>query len=242
MTLLRAPTRRTPNDRSPPLSRTFLRAAAAVAGTTLAVGTVVAGSASAAPSPDGGNTVRGADDKWTASQALNLTNCVSTKFSGDYERVKTAVAAGAAQWEAATSNVNFTYVPAQDRSCTTRNTNVVFSVEPTKTSQYIARAFFPSSSKSSRNVLVNAKSLYSSGSWTPSNIMAHELGHVLGLRHEHTRPEAATCFEDNNWRPLTADDSASIMHYPQCNGTSSNLSMTSLDRDDIRKLYGGSGN
>ena len=64
MTLLRAPTRRTPNDRSPPLSRTFLRAAAAVAGTTLAVGTVVAGSASAAPSPDGGNTVRGADDKW----------------------------------------------------------------------------------------------------------------------------------------------------------------------------------
>jgi predicted transposase YbfD/YdcC len=76
-------------------------------------------------------------------------------------------------------------------------------VEPTKTSQYIARSFFPSSSKSSRNVLVNAKSLYSSGSWTPSNIMAHELGHVLGLRHEHTRPEAATCFEDNNWRPLT---------------------------------------
>ncbi|GAA4387654.1 hypothetical protein GCM10023153_02200 [Ornithinibacter aureus] len=202
------------------MSRTFLRAAAAVAGTTLAVGTVVAGSASATPSPDGGiptfqefvgstfqdedrgyivngdepattkgdlrrfydamvtetttpidglivNTVRGADDKWTASPALNLTYCVSTKFSGDYERVKTAMAAGAAQWEAATSNVNFTYVPAQDRSCTTRNTNVVSSVEPTKTSQYIARAFFPSSSKSSRNALVNAKSLYSSGSWDP---------------------------------------------------------------------------
>lgn len=135
------------------MSRTFLRTAAALAGTTLAVGTVVAGGASAAPSPSGGiptfqqfadstfqdedrgfivngdepattkgdlrrfygamvtetttpidglivNTVRGADDKWTASQALNLTYCVSTKFSGDYERVKTAMAAGAAQWEA----------------------------------------------------------------------------------------------------------------------------------------------
>jgi hypothetical protein len=59
-----------------------------------------------------------------------------------------------------------------------------------------------------------------------------------GLRHEHTRPESGTCFEDDNWRPLTPYDSSSIMHYPQCNGTSSNLSMTATDRHGAAALYG----
>ena len=163
---------------------------------------------------------------------------MSTKFGADYSRVVSAMAAGAGQWEAASSKINYTYVSSQDGNCNTRNSSVVFSVEPTKTTQYIARAFFPSTAKSGRNVLVNARSLYNSGTWTPSNIMAHELGHTLGFRHEHTRPEAGTCFEDNNWRPLTPYDSSSIMHYPQCNGTSSNLSMTYQDRAGVRALYG----
>ena len=184
------------------------------------------------------NTVRGVDDKWTASQALNLTYCVSTKFGTNHAKVVTAMATGTGLWEAASTKVNFTYVPSQDGACTTRNSSIVFSVEPTTTTQYIARAFFPSTSKRGRNILVNATSLYNSGSWTPGNIMGHELGHVLGFRHEHTRPEAGTCFEDNNWRPLTPYDSASIMHYPQCNGTSADLSMTDQDRAGIRALYG----
>ena len=183
------------------------------------------------------NRVNGQDDKWSASQALNLTYCVSTKFGSDYSRMVSAMASGAGQWEAASSKVNFVYVPAQDASCNTRNNNVLFSVEPVNSSTYIARAFFPSSPKRSRNVLVD-DSIWTSGSWTPSNIVAHELGHTLGFRHEHTRPESGTCFEDNNWRPLTPYDSASIMHYPQCNGSSDDLSMTDQDRTGIRALYG----
>lgn len=184
------------------------------------------------------NRVNGQDDKWTQAQVGNLTYCVSTKFGADYTRVVNAMNQGVALWEGASSAVNYVHVSSQDSSCSTRNSSVVFSVEPTKTQQYIARAFFPSTPKSGRNVLVNAKSLYNSGSWTPGNIMGHELGHTLGFRHEHTRPEAGTCFEDNNWRALTPYDSASIMHYPQCNGTSDDLSMTDQDRAGIRALYG----
>ncbi|QYJ03462.1 hypothetical protein KUV85_14165 [Nocardioides panacisoli] len=183
------------------------------------------------------NRTYSGDDLWSASQALDLTYCVSDQFGGDKSTIVNAMAQGAALWENATSGIDFSYVPSADSNCRTSNNSVLFSVEPTSTTQYIARAFFPSSPDSQRNVLVNADSLVSSGSWTPGNIMGHELGHTLGFRHEHTRPEAGTCFEDNNWRPLTPYDSASIMHYPQCNGSSSDLSFSSYDGQGVSQVY-----
>ena len=119
------------------------------------------------------------------------------------------------------------------------NTNVVFDVRPVNSGgQYLARAFFPNDPRSSRNVLIDNTAFGSIAPYTLAGILRHELGHTLGFRHEHTRPEAGTCFEDNNWRPLTAYDRASIMHYPQCNGSSTNLSMTETDRVGVRSLYG----
>ncbi len=179
----------------------------------------------------------GGDDVWSGSQVASLTYCVSTGFGADYGVVVSAMEQGAALWEGASSAIDFVYVPSQDGNCWTGNNSVLFSVEPTSTNQYIARAFFPSTGDSQRNVLVNSYALQTSG-WAPGNILGHELGHSLGFRHEHTRPEAGTCFEDNNWRPLTPYDSASIMHYPQCNGSSPDLSFSGYDGQGVRAVYG----
>ena len=123
-------------------------------------------------------------------------------------------------------------MPAQDATCNAQNTNVVFDVNPVNANgQYLARSFFPNSPRAERNVLIDNTAFQpgGTGSVPLANILGHELGHTLGFRHEHIRPEAnaTQCVEDNQFRGLTTYDSASVMHYPQCNGTSTTLAFTS---------------
>ena len=184
------------------------------------------------------NTVAGKDDRWSDAKVGNLTYCVSDKFGNRKASVVMAAAQGTALWERASSAIDFIHVKSADATCTVKNNAVVFPVQPTKATQFIARAFFPSSPDARRNILVNPVSLVTTPGWPPGNILGHELGHTLGFRHEHTRPEAGVCFENFSWRPLTPYDSASIMHYPQCNGTSLDLSFTRTDGQGVVALYG----
>jgi hypothetical protein len=184
------------------------------------------------------NLVGGKDDRWPQATASNLTYCVSqSSFGSQYSAVVSAMEAAAGAWEA-TANVNFVHVTSADADCTARTSGVIFNVREVKTSQYLARSFFPSSGRRSREVLISTSSFANISPWTLNGVLRHELGHTLGFRHEHTRPEAGTCFEDNNWRALTAYDSSSVMHYPQCNGTQNgDLVLTNLDKTGAHSLY-----
>jgi predicted SprT family Zn-dependent metalloprotease len=185
------------------------------------------------------NRVGGSDDKWSAANAANLTYCVSSaSFGSRYNTVVNAMASATGSWEA-TANVNFVHSTAADSSCTSRTSSVVFNVRLVNSGgQFLARAFFPSNSRRAREVQIDTTAFGSISPYTLAGILRHELGHTLGFRHEHTRPESGTCFEDNNWRALTSYDSASVMHYPQCNGTNNgDLVLTARDQSGARSLY-----
>jgi len=185
------------------------------------------------------NLAGGRDDRWPQATASNLTFCIDAgSFGSRYTSVVNAITSATGAWEG-TANVNFAHSSQYDSSgCNNRNNNVIFNVRQVQTSQYLARAFFPSSSRRSREILVSASSFGNISPWTLAGVLRHELGHTIGFRHEHTRPESGTCFEDNQWRALTAYDSASVMHYPQCNGTNKgDLVLTNLDKTGAHSLY-----
>jgi serine protease len=183
-------------------------------------------------------TSGGQDVKWSSQQKLNLTYCVSTGFGNRYNEVVAAMESATGAWEAA-ANVDFVHLSQYDGNCTASQSGVLFDVRLTNTQQYLARAFFPNSSRKSRNILVSSTAFNYGNSPSVTGVLRHELGHTLGFRHEHTRPEAGACFEDNSWRALTPYDSDSVMHYPQCNGTGDwSLTLTADDKAGAASVYG----
>src|SRR4051812_39319567 len=119
------------------------------------------------------DTSDGVDDRWSDTQKLNLTYCVSTTFGANYSAVVQAMADATAAWEQI-AYVRFNHVIGQDSACIAGNTNVLFDVNPTSGQPYLARAFLPNFTRASRNILIDASSFGAIAPYTLAGILRHE--------------------------------------------------------------------
>lgn len=100
---------------------------------------------------------------------------------------------------------------------------------------YLAIAFFANDPAFKRFVSVTPG--FFTTSFDRTGILRHEIGHVLGYRHEHNRALTGCSFEDNGWVALTPYDPKSVMHYFCGGGGTKALQFSASDIAGHRQLY-----
>lgn len=153
--------------------------------------------------------------------------------------VTESIHAATLEWEQ-TCGINFEHRASLDATAGVDKAGLVFVVREFNASgKFIASSFFPSDPPERRSVLIDP-SFYTT-SFDKVGVLRHELGHVLGFRHEHIRNEAPpVCPNEPLWdtKVLTAYDPSSVMHY-FCGGVGTNaLKISPLDRKGAQQVYG----
>lgn len=156
-----------------------------------------------------------------------------------YQMVVNSVQAATQEWEK-TCGINFEHRASLDTKPGVGLEGLLFVVKEFNASgKFIASAFFPSDPPERRVVLIDPS--YYTTSFDKIGVLRHELGHVLGFRHEHIRNEAPpVCPNEPLWdtKVLTVYDPTSVMHY-FCGGVGTNaLKISALDRKGAQQVYG----
>jgi hypothetical protein len=157
-----------------------------------------------------------------------------------YELARESVRSATEAWMS-TCGIQFQYLPQLDADPAARPGGAIFTVMHYDASgRFIAAAFFPDDPSERRVVLIDP-SFYGNSGFDNVGVLRHELGHVLGFRHEHIRSGAPPgCPGEPLYDTidLTQYDPRSVMHY-FCSGAGSRrLDITELDRQGAQRLYG----
>ena len=203
----------------------------------------------------------GFEPVFVGADAVDIVYCVSNTFSNK-ATVIADIAVATQRWQD-TVNVRFAYDATQDATCTQNNTNVDFAVMPMSGTGLVGCAMNKMMSwippgdgcpVGGVNVVGVFLMDYTAlplpppdNAITAKGVWTHELGHMIGFRHEHPWapgqggcPEAPTMPSlDVTGRRLTAYDQTSVMHYPFCGGISGvDLAISALDGEGARSIYG----
>lgn len=106
---------------------------------------------------------------------------------------------------------------------------------------FIASAFFPGDPIYKRKLFIDP-SFYGS-SFQQAGVLRHELGHILGFRHEHVWSQEEACrgesiiAEGLGAQRVTVYDPYSVMHYKCGNSGTLDLKITGYDSIGARKVY-----
>jgi hypothetical protein len=174
--------------------------------------------------------------RWRPGTVLTYA-IVARDFGDQYEEVAANLKQATHDWEV-TCGVRFEHRRDQDRAA--EPSGVLFTVRRVDTGgELIAAAFFPGDPVERRLLIIDPS--YFTTTFDQVGVLRHELGHVLGFRHEHIRPEApAICPKESLDRTfdLSMYDPRSVMHY-FCGGMGTvKLQISENDVQAAQRLYG----
>jgi hypothetical protein len=192
-----------------------------------------------------GMVVGGRVVRWPPGSVLSYSVLRTTFSAVQYDEIVAGMEQASNAWEN-TCGVRFQHRSQFDSTPSGAHIpQVLFTVRRVTDAPFIAAAFFPNDPSNRRRILIDERQYFDlsppPAGFDRIGVLRHELGHVLGFRHENIRSGApAVCPKEPLFDvfPLSDYDPQSVMHYFCGNRGTRELQITDLDRKGAEKVYG----